>query len=87
MRLFLMCLCQDVGVAQLIQCVNALVCMVLLFHSLIHILCCTCVGGVGHLFLQLLTFTGHDYLLSGSLLGDLLCVWPLNSLLGSPFMH
>ena len=39
--------------------------------------------GVGHLFLQLLAFTGHDCLLSGSLLGDLLHVWPLSSLLGS----
>ena len=37
---------------------------------------------VGHLFLQLVAFAGHDCLTSGSLPGDLLCVW----LLGSPFL-
>ena len=50
LRLFIICGCQDVGVAQLIWHVNALVCMVLLFHSLTCILCCTCctcVGGGG----------------------------------------
>ena len=35
-------LCQGVGVAQMIWCVNALVCMVLLFHSLTYIVCCRC---------------------------------------------
>ena len=43
--------------------------------------------GVGHLFLQLLPFTGHDHLLSGPLLGDMLHLWPLGSLLGSLFVY
>ena len=77
-----MWLCQDVGVSQLIQCVNALVCVVNMSYSLTCILfcfCCACMVGVEHLFLQLFTFTGCDCLLSRSLLGDLLHVFPLSA--------
>ena len=73
-----MWLCQDVGVAQLIQSVSVLVCMVLLFHSMTHFLCCwwcTCMSEGGASVLQQLAFTVPDCLLSGSLLGDLLCAW------------
>ena len=40
---------------------------------------------MGHLFLQLVNFTGHDCLSSGSLLGDLLHDGLLDSLPGSFF--
>ena len=86
-----MWLCKDVGVAQLIHYVNALVCMVLLFHSQTDILCCwwcACTGGgMWHLFLQLLAFTRHDWLLSRSLLGDLLHSWLLSPHLGFLLMQ
>ena len=42
---------------------------------------------MGHLFLQLQAFTGLVCLLSESLLGYLLCDWPLGSVLSSPFAH